>query len=645
VKHLDGLNEAQKEAVLCIEGPLLIVAGAGAGKTKTITHRIIEQICQGVVPQKILAVTFTNKAAGEMRERTLKLLAALDHRHTHQPLITTFHALAVRLLREFGENIGIKRSFVIWDRDDSIRSIKAALKELDIDHEPRPILSSISRHKSEGTTQPMFSGKTRSFYDQTVSALWSRYEAKMKEEVALDFDDLLLKTLELLQNSDVRDQLQKRWTHITIDEYQDTNAIQYEIARLLTGHAQNICVVGDLDQCIYTWRQARLENLLNFEKSFPGTKTVMLEENYRSTQTILTAANSVIEKNVNRHPKRLFTNNPTGDAITLAPHLDEQGESRYVAQTVRELLGSGVPASEIAVLYRENFQSRVLEEHLIRVGLPYRVLGTRFFDRAEVKDVLGYLRAAINPSSRLDVTRAAQSPTRGIGKTTLEKFFTEGLEGLPAAARGKMAGFLNTLRMIATSIEEKKPSEVILNVLATSGMEKKLREGDSEDQERLKNVRELVSLAVKYDTLPPREGIERLLEDAALMSDQDELADKKDAVSLMTVHASKGLEFDVVIITGLEQGLFPSIRASDETRDPEEERRLFYVALTRARHNVYLTYAGSRLKYGSREYSTPSEFLEDIDQRLLKVEDVLYSGGTQRKRGILDMYDEEDTIR
>lgn len=654
MEHLDGLNEAQKEAVLNTDGPLLIVAGAGAGKTKTITHRIIQQVCQGVLPQNILAVTFTNKAAREMRERTLSLLSQFSAAPTRAPLITTFHSLSVRLLREFGEKIGIKRSFVIWDRDDSIRAIKLTLKELDIEHEPRPILGAISRNKSNATTHAMFSSKTKSFFDTTVSQVWERYEKSMREEGALDFDDLLLRAYELLQHQDMQAELNNRWTHITIDEYQDTNAIQYEIARLLTGESKNICVVGDLDQCIYTWRQARLENLLNFERSFQGTKVVMLEENYRSTQTILTAANAIIEKNVNRHPKRLFTNNPTGDAIIVAPHLDEQGEARYVAGTARELLASGVPASEIAVLYRENFQSRALEEQFLRIGVPYKVLGTRFFDRAEIKDVLSYLRAAQNHESRLDVTRAVSAPPRGIGKTTLEKLFAGGMESLPAATRAKVAGFFNTLRSIRESIESRKPSETIAHVLTVSGMEKHLKDGDAEDQERLANVRELVSLAVKYDEFQPQEGIERLLEEAALMSEQDSLdlhaqaGMSEGAVSLMTVHASKGLEFDVVILVGLEQGLFPSIRMNDESRDPEEERRLFYVALTRARKNVYLTYAGSRLKYGSREYASPSEFLEDIDPRLVKVEDVLYSGGSREargKRGILDMYEDEDTIR
>lgn len=651
MNHLKELNQAQKEAVMVTDGPLLIVAGAGAGKTKTITHRMIQQVCQGVPADRILAVTFTNKAAGEMRERTFTLLSSTPVQHPLRlPLITTFHSLSVRLLRELGRNVEVERSFVIWDRDDSMRAIKKALKELDIDEEPRKVLAVISHEKGVGMNRDGFVAKSPSFFGKTVAAVWERYETTLRAENALDFDDLLVKCFELLQHADIREKLQQRWTHITIDEYQDTNAVQYEIARLLAGHTPNICAVGDVDQVLYSWRGARVENLLMFEKSFPGTKVVMLEQNYRSTKTILAAANGVIEKNVNRHPKRLYTENETGDAIVLAGHFDEQAEARYVVQTARTLLEEDTPASEIAILYRENFQSRALEEQCIRQGVPYRVLGTRFFERAEVKDVLAYLRAALNSKSRLDVTRAAGAPPRGIGKTTLEAWFSKGEEGLSGAARIKVSQFRALLDSIRAKIQEKKPSEAIHFVIIASDMEKKLKDGEEEDRERLQNIRELVSLAVKYDSLEPREGIEHLLEDAALMSEQDSLQEKKEAVSLMTVHASKGLEFDAIFITGLEQGLFPSERFDGHSttlgasRDPEEERRLFYVALTRARKYAYLTYASSRLKYGTREYTTPSEFIDDIDPRLIEVHAPQFVSQKPGGRGILDMY-EDDEIR
>lgn len=643
MEHLKGLNEAQKRAVEHVDGPLLIVAGAGAGKTKTITHRMIQAVCQGIPASRLLGVTFTNKAASEMRDRVRGLLAASRPGNWEEPSIATFHSLSVRLLREFGPRIGVPRGFAIWDRDDSLRAIKVALKDEGGDLEPRKALGAISRSKSEGQGLAAFTAQAATYQARAIARIWSRYDAEARAHDALDFDDLLVKTLELLRDQDVRTMLQQRYSHITIDEYQDTNAIQYEIARQLAGERMNICAVGDLDQCIYTWRQAKLENLLSFEKSFPGTTVVTLEENYRSTQTILAAANAIIEKNVNRLPKRLFTQNGTGEAITLAGLADEADEARYVAKSVRELLASGTPAQEIAVLFRENFQSRALEEAFIRTNLPYRVLGVRFFERAEIKDVLSYLRASLNRKSTIDIARAAGAPPRGIGKQTLERLQTGGIDSLSGAAQAKARTFLSLLDRILAAIETQKPSDTILFLINESGLRTKLLEGDAEDRERLANIEELASLAIQYDALPPREGIERLLEEASLMSDQDSYDAAEGAVSLMTVHASKGLEFDSVFVTGLEQGLFPSLRGDE--RDPEEERRLFYVAMTRAKRKLFLTYARSRLKYGTRDYALPSEFLEDIDRRLI-AEDLAF--GVSRPRsggGILDMYEDEDTIR
>lgn len=618
VKHLEGLNEEQKRAVLTLSGPLLIVAGAGAGKTKTITHRIAHLIATGVPARSILAVTFTNKAAGEMRERTFRLLGErANSPYGHGPLITTFHSLGVRLLREFYEEAAIPRAFNIWDKDDSARALKRILASLGFDRfTPRQVLSRISREKGNGVEAEYFSENARSSYEEAVARAWIAYEKAREDEGALDFDDLLLRTLSLLKTkADVLGKLHHRWQHITIDEYQDTNRAQYEIARLLAGESRNICVVGDIDQNIYSWRGADIAHLLTFEKTFPGAATILLEHNYRSTQTILTAANAVIAKNVRRYDKKLRTDNPTGEAITLFSARSEREEAAYIAQSIRELLGSGVLAAEIAVLFRENFQSRALEEAMIALGIPYRVLGTRFFERAEVKDVLAYLRAAMNPRSRIDFARAVASPSRGIGKTTIEKIAEGNEEALGAAARAKVAGFRALLVTIKNVIETHRASDAVQMTIALSGLEKMLGEHDEEG--RLQNVAELAAHAERYDALAPPEGIERLLEDAALMSDQDALEKKMDAVSLMTVHASKGLEFDAVFITGLEQGLFPSERESDGDRDDEEERRLFYVALTRARKYLFLTLAGSRLKYGSREFTIPSSFLEDIDPRLL----------------------------
>ncbi len=638
VNHLEGLNDAQKEAVLSAEGPLLIIAGAGAGKTKTITHRIAHLVASGVPGRHILAVTFTNKAAGEMRERALALLTPESREQGGAPLVCTFHALGVRVLREFASVAGLPRGFSIWDRDDSARSVKRALEALGADsYTPRQVLSRISREKGKGLSPREFASAAETPFERIVGMAWERYEKSLAEEGALDFDDLLVRTLALLKESaDVRNHLQDRWRYITIDEYQDTNAIQYEIAALLAGERKNMCAVGDGDQNIYSWRGADMTHLLAFEMAFPGTKVVLLEQNYRSTETILSAANAVIEKNTKRHKKRLFSDRGMGEPIRFYQALDESDEARYIARTIRGLLGSGTKASEIAVLYRENFQSRAVEEALIRSGIPYRIAGTRFFERKEVKDTLSYLRAAGNPKSGNDISRIASVPPRGIGKQTLEKML-KGLDAeLAPAARAKVATFRSLLLNIGRALSERPASEAVRYAVSASGIEALLLKDKDEGEERLENVRELIALASQYDSLTPPEGIERLLEEAALMADQDSLAEKAEAVSLMTVHASKGLEFDAVFVTGLEQGLFPSGKG-DGDRDPEEERRLFYVALTRARSDLFLTSATTRARYGSRDYSLPSEFLDDIDGRLIEHEREAF---TPRKGGgILDDYE------
>ncbi len=630
MQYLESLNDRQKEAVLHTTGPLLIIAGAGAGKTKTITHRIAHLIEQGVPSRQILAVTFTNKAAGEMRERIRSLVPV----GKGLPTVATFHSLGVRILREFHLEARLTRSFVIWDRDDSNRAVKSALEKLGIEQwPPRAILSAISRVKGDGVSATEYAGMAKNFKERTVAQAWNLYEESLNAEGALDFDDLLFRTLRLLRESEsTLTLLRSRWAHITIDEYQDTNKAQYEIARLLAGEARNICVVGDIDQNIYSWRGADIEHLLGFEESFPGAKVVTLEQNYRSTRTILTAANGVIEKNKRRKPKVLYTDNSIGDPIELYGAQNEIDEAWFVAAKAREMIESGTRPQEIAVLYRENFQSRVLEEAMLAHDVPYRVLGTRFFERKEVKDTLSYLRAATNEKSKVDLARIIGTPPRGIGKVTLDKMLAGDDAALPAAARAKVLAFREALSNIQKAVSTLPASEAVAYVIEASGMEKHYNTTD-EGRERLENIRELVNFATRYDFEAPPAGIEHLLEEAALQSDQDELEEEQNAVALMTVHASKGLEFDAVFIAGLEQGLFPWVR-EDENRDPEEERRLFYVAVTRARKRLFLTYASERMKYGTREYAIPSEFLDDIDARLIQER--------KRKRSLLD---DEDIIR
>jgi DNA helicase-2/ATP-dependent DNA helicase PcrA len=667
--YLDDLNPRQRETVLHTSGPLLIVAGAGAGKTKTLTYRIFHLIEQGVRPDNILAVTFTNKAAREMKERVAGLMyqksAVLAK---GSPFIGTFHSLGVYILRENHRAFGLPRHFTIYDRADSARAVKEALKQAGYDpkhYEPGKILSLISRKKGESKALSYFQGDTNSAdeisrnrqFSEIVMSVWERYEQILAREKALDFDDLLLKVVEWLKGDEAgRARYRELWRYVHIDEYQDTNRVQYDMARLLVGAEHNLCVVGDHDQMIYSWRGADLRNILDFENDYPEAKVVLLEQNYRSTQTILTAANKVIEKNTQRVPKVLFTKNGEGERTAVFGAYDEHEEARFIVGSASALIKSGVSAAEIAVLYRANFQSRALEQAFLEAGMPYQVVGTRFFERKEIKDVLAYIRAALAidgephpalagsdpakegqtlllPDNRRewpwssnfgDLERIINVPPRGIGKTTLLKIFSGNMHKLTPALKAKVAGFVLLMERMNSVLHTNKPSSAVKMLIKESGLEKMFKESPiEEDAERLENIRELASLALKYDQLVDVEnktnGIEELLSDAALASDQDALIESRAAVKLMTVHASKGLEFDHVFITGPEHGLFPHERMGEQTiAEEEEERRLFYVALTRAKLRVWLTYASVRTIFGSRQVNLPSDFFADLDDELLE---------------------------
>lgn len=637
MSYLATLNAAQKEAVETIDGPLMIIAGAGAGKTRVITYRILHLIKQGVDPKSILAITFTNKAAKEMRERLRDLLAKdrdlnLPVSLEGMPFVSTFHALGVHILKENARLVGLTRHFSIYDRQDSLKAVKEALVTAGHDpkqYEPRRILSAISRAKGEGMTLDTFTIEHEGdYYQGVVAEAWKHYEKTLREEKALDFDDLLLKAVGILkEHPEVLARYQAQWKYVHIDEYQDTNGIQYELANFIAREHRNICVVGDIDQNIYSWRGADIAHMLQFEHQYAGAHIVRLEENYRSTKTIIAASNDAIEKNKRRQEKKLFTNNVDGEKITVSVSFDENAEAQYVAAKAHDLVESGVPVSDIAVLYRANFQSRAVEEAFLRSGMAYQVLGTRFFERKEVKDVLSFIVYALNPDSIADLKRIINVPPRGIGKVTLLKI-VEGKEStLPAGTREKIYSFRLLLAKIKKSIENQKPSETIAFVLNETGLAASLQGGTEEDQERLGNIKELVTIATRYDTYPPLEGVEKFIEDAALQSDQDELDNKqkKEGVKLMTIHAAKGLEFSHVFITGLEDGLFP-YRTDSDDRDDEEERRLFYVALTRAKVKVFLTYAQSRRIFGMSSMTMPSEFITEMNDAFVEAEDTLPDG-------------------
>ena len=609
------LNPQQKEASLHMHGPLLILAGAGAGKTKTIVHRIENIIKQGTAPHAILAITFTNKAAKEMRERVLSILP--DRREA--PFVSTFHSLGVNILKEQHKVLGIPRHFGIYDKSDAKRAIKDAVEACDLDpkqFDPAKFQNTISREKGNFVTMEQYVEKASEYFEEMTAKVWTKYEETLKKEKAFDFDDLLLKTALLLQkNKEVREYYQNRWKYIHIDEYQDTNKVQYMIATLLSDKEKNLCVVGDIDQNIYSWRGADIQNILNFEKDYPDAKVILLEENYRSTQRILDVANEVIKKNKQRREKNLFTKNEEGEKITLFESYDENEEARTVIDEAYAVIEKGVPADQIAVLYRANFQSRILEEYCLRKGVPYQVLGTKFFERKEIKDVISYIKAALNPENVSDMVRVINTPVRGIGKVTVAKVVNGEEATLPKLTQIKVQEFKNLLVKIKEFALSNKPSDTIKFILFESRLEKMLRDGTTDDQERLENIRELVTVATKYDNMPPEEAIEKFLTEAALASDQDELQVPQAGIKLMTVHASKGLEFDHVFIVGLEQGLFPH----DE--DGEEERRLFYVALTRARKKLYLSWAQIRTIFGAQKVNMASEFIDDVPSHHIDIKE------------------------
>jgi len=633
---MENLNPEQKQAVETLDGPMLILAGAGAGKTKTLTARIVNLIRHGVAPREILAITFTNKAAKEMRERvSLEIehdpLLSLPVSESERPFVSTFHALGVHIIKENASFLNLPRFFGIYDKGDSKQAVREGIRTIGLDPKQfyaGKMLGIISREKGSGTTQEEYAEKVIGDYMGTiVSQVWREYENTLTKEKALDFDDLLLKTARLLQNKDVLEHYHHVWKYIHIDEYQDTNTVQYQIAQLLALKTKNICVVGDIDQNIYSWRGAQLRNILNFEKDYPDAKTVLLEENYRSTGTILSVANHIIQKNKFRKEKNLFTKNPTGEPISLFEGYDEVSEAEFVANKTKELSENGVDINKIAILYRANFQSRVLEEAFISYGVSYQLLGTKFFERKEVKDVLAYIKASLSPESLADIKRIMNVPTRGIGKVSLLKIFEGTPEKLPRKTKDKYDELLRILQKISEYAKKEKPSNTIKFVIKESGIEDELLRGGEDGEERLENIRELVTLASRYDEYMGEAGVERLLTDAALQSDQDDLNKPQVGAKLMTVHASKGLEFDYVFVVGLEENLFPHKRLSENetTREEdEEERRLFYVALTRARKKIFLSCAQTRTLFGSRQINIPSEFIVDIPEKFLMKEEGNY---------------------
>jgi len=639
---LDGLNPAQKEAVETIEGPVLILAGPGSGKTRVIAHRVAYLIktC-GVSPHRIMAVTFTNKAAREMEGRLNRLIGAALGNLT----IGTFHALCARILRRDGQAIGVDSRFVIYDDDDHISLLKRTLQELGLDpkqYAPRALSSAISAAKSRTVAPKEYAKHTTSYFEEVAGRVYEHYQQLLTKSNALDFDDLLMKAVELFRNSkDTLDKYHSRYLHIMVDEFQDTNLVQYELIKKLGGKKRNICVVGDPDQSIYSWRFADLRNILSFEKDFPKAKLVLLEQNYRSTKSILETASHVISTNQMRKPKELWTDNEEGELTNVVETYTEQEEAQFVVSEVEKLVKEDrAKLGDCAVMYRTNAQSRALEEAFIRYGTPYKlVAGTRFYERREVKDIIAYLRVMQNPSDSVGLLRIINIPGRGIGERSLSQLSSwarslgiSQYEALRLVTEQKdnedetppfgsrivkaLVGFHGLMEEFITRSRELDLVDLFDLVTQKSGYEHYLQSG-KDGEERWENVLELRTVTAEYRHLPPPEGLSAFLEGVALVSDVDGLDETVDAATLVTLHQAKGLEFPVVFIVGVEEGILPHFKSFADAEQMEEERRLCYVGITRAKQKLYLVHAFRRNLMGSSTPSTPSRFLDDIPKRLI----------------------------
>lgn len=638
---LQNLNEKQIEAVTHFSGPLLVYAGAGSGKTSALTHRIAHLIEErGINPWNILAVTFTNKAANEMKKRLMKLLGRENEDHD-MPTVGTFHNICVRILRKEIHLLDFENTFAIYDTADQQVLIKRVMEELLIDSKkinPKAVLAHISNAKNQLLTHEEYYGYANDFFSEKVAEIYPRYQGALRRNNALDFDDLIMKTVELFRKfPDVLDRYQEKFRFISVDEYQDTNKAQYLLIKMLAEKYQNLCVIGDSDQSIYSWRGATIQNILDFEKDYPSAKVVLLEQNYRSTQLILDASNMVIARNVKRREKKLWTQKQGGEKISQWLCDNERHEAEMILHEIKnKIAGSEYPLyNDFVILYRTNAQSRVFEEAFLRHAIPYRIVGgIKFYDRKEVKDILAYLRLVQNPSDSVSLLRIINTPTRKIGDKTLQAvqdfarkhgisvynamLLADEIEEIPEAKKKAIEDFVKIIKDLQILNSQSPASAMIKYVLDKSGYKKMVDDGSVEGEARLENISELVTVAYKYDRLESGMSLNIFLEEVSLISDLDSIEDKENAVTLMTVHAAKGLEFPYVFVAGLEEGVFPHSRSLLDREELEEERRLLYVAMTRAKEKLYLLHCQTRMLYGEAKSNAPSQFLADIAEELVE---------------------------
>ena len=638
---LDGLNPIQREAVLHTEGPVLIVAGAGSGKTRALTHRIAYLIReQNISPDAILAITFTNKAAGEMADRVEGLMGT---RIAKGMWILTFHSACARILRREHNHLGLPSSFSIYDEGDTERVIAMVLRDLNIDPKrfpPRAMAAAIGKAKDHLLGPEEFAKEAGNFYERQVAEVYRNYDRRLRAAGAVDFDDLITETARLFRDHpEVLEHYQERFRYVLIDEYQDTNRAQYHLVNRLAAKYRNICVVGDADQGVYSWRGATIQNLLDFERDYPDAAVFLMEQNYRSTQNILAIANALIEHNVQRKPKSLWTEGPDGELAVRFRAENEHEEAGFVADEIERLVrDEGYRYRDVTVFYRTNAQSRVLEDVFMRAGIAYRVVGgVRFYERREVKDVLAYLRLLVNPQDVVSARRVINTPKRGIGDATvaaLQGFAeaeeipfleaarrVEEIDVLGSRAKGAVFGFVQVIdELQALAAEGATPSRLVEEVGERSGYIAELEaERTVEAEGRIENIKELGGVAAEFEQRVPEGGLADFLEQVALVSEQDAYDEEASSVTLMTLHNAKGLEFPVVFVVGLEDGVFPHYRSMTDSAQLEEERRLMYVGVTRARERLYLCHAWSRSLWGSTSYNPPSRFLSEIPSELLRM--------------------------
>lgn len=618
--NLDTLNETQLEAVKITDGPLLILAGPGSGKTRVITYKIAYLLEQGKAkPWEVLAITFTNKAAKEMKERLHNLI----EEDIKGMQISTFHSFGLRVIKEYYDFFGLDRTFTIIDESDSISLIKKIIKELNFDEKkyiPRAIKNKISGAKNELLNPEGFKVFARTPYDEDVVKIYKKYEEKLKRNSSVDFDDLLMLPIELFRkDKEALEHYQNRYKYVFIDEYQDTNEAQYLLSKMISDKYKNICVVGDESQSIYSWRGANYKNILNFEKDYKNAKVILLEQNYRSTKTILEAANSVIKNNKEKKDKHLWTLNGKGSKIKYLRCYDEKDEILNIINTIKKFKSEGIPYKEMVVLYRTNAQSQSIERGFIENTIPYKVVGSyAYFNRKEIKDLVAYLRLINNEKDDVSLIRAMNAPKRGIGAKTIEKLELNANENnvsiFDSITSGKELAFKNLILDIKEKMKDKSFVDLVELVLDGSGLKDEYKEKTIENESRLENLEEFKSIARNFEDYNPGATLEEFLIEISLISDVKEASDCDEVVTLMTMHAVKGLEFDVVFITGLEEGLFPHSNSMFDESELEEERRLFYVAITRAKKVLYLTNARSRMLFGQIKSNLPSRFIEEINQ-------------------------------